>query len=320
MLVSATADDLVEILGGDDASLPLIAGKAMADPFGPDSQIVEAIVPPESPLLGRRLGSTFLGAADDLAVIGAQRRRINYSEGTMSQLRLSVGDILLIQCSERRLERLRNEPELIVLEDVGERIVNRRRAPVALGIFAVMVAAAAFGVTNILTAALSAAFLMMVTGCLRPHEAYEAVDVPVLILIIGTIALGAAMTASGAADLYAQGFLSVFQDAGPHVVLAALIVLTSLLSHVLSNNSTAVLLVPLAVATATALNVDPRPFLVGVCFGASACFATPVGYQTNLLIYGPGGYRFTDFLRLGMVLNVVVWVMAPLMIPRFWPF
>lgn len=320
VLISATATDLMEILAGQDADLPLVAGKSLADPYDPDSQIVEVIVPPESPLLGRRIRDTFLAAADDLIVIGAQRRRVNYSEGRLTGLRLAVGDMLLIQCTEHRLERLRNENELIVFSDVVDKMENRRKAPLALAIFAAMVAAAAFGVLNILAAALAAAFLLMITGCLRPHEAYEAVDVQVLILIIGTIALGTALTVSGAADLYAQGFLSLFHDAGPQVVLGALIVLTSLLSHVLSNNSTAVLLVPLALATASALNVDPRPFIVGVCLGASACFATPVGYQTNLLIFGPGGYRFRDFLRLGMVLNVVVWVMATLMIPRFWSF
>jgi len=320
LLISATADDLVKILGGQDVELPLVAGKTLDDPSDPDSQIVEAIVPPESPLLGRRLGNTFLAAADDLVVIGAQRRRMNYSEGSIPNLRLSVGDLLLIQCTEHRLERLRTETELLVLADRVGQVERRDRAPIALGIFAAMVAAAAIGGVHILAASLAAAFLMMITGCLRPHEAYEAVDVPVLVLIIGTIALGSALTISGAADLYARGFLSIFHGAGPQVVLAALIVLTSLLSHVLSNNSTAVLMVPLGVATAAALGVDPRPFLIGICFGASACFATPVGYQTNLLIFGPGGYRFRDFLRLGMVLNVIVWVMAAVLIPRFWAF
>jgi di/tricarboxylate transporter len=218
------------------------------------------------------------------------------------------------------LNRLRAETDLIILEDSVPKVANRKRAPLALAIFAAMVGAATLGLANILTAALAAAFLMVLSGCMRLHEAYEAVEVPVLLLIIGTIALGTALTTTGAADLYASGFLSLFQGGGPHAVLAALIVLTSVLSHVLSNNSTAVLLVPIGVATASALGVDPRPFIIGICFGASACFATPIGYQTNLLVLGPGGYRFTDYLRLGMVLNVVVWVGASLLIPRFWTF
>ena len=320
VLVGATAKELVELLSGKDAALPLVAGETMEQPYDQDAQIVEVIIPPDSPLLGRRLADTFLAAADDITVIGAQRRRVHYSERKMNRLILDVGDILLMQCSAYRLQRLRREDELIVVEDVVRSLENRRRAPYALAIFVAMVAAASTGLLTVLAASLAAAFLMLLTGCLRPREAYDAIDVPVLVLIIGTIALGQALTETGAADLYARGFLSVFRDAGPQAVLAGFIVLTSLLSHVLSNNSTAVLLVPVGVATAAALGVDARPFIVGICFGASACFATPIGYQTNLLVYGPGGYRFGDFLKLGMVLNLVVWIGAALLIPRFWAF
>jgi di/tricarboxylate transporter len=320
VLVSATAAELVEILSGADATLPVMAGEAMSLPYEENAQIVEAIIPPDSHLLGRRIENTDLGRDDSVMVVGAQRRRLHYTEGKMSHLRLQVGDILLIQCSTRRLERLRAESDLLIVEDTVPKLTNRRKAPVALAIFIAMVAAAATGLVGILTAVMAAAFLMLITRCIKLHEAYEAVDVPVLMLIIGTIALGAAMTESGAAELYAQGFLSLFHGAGPQAVLAALIVLTSILSHVISNNSTAVLLVPIGVAAAAGLGVDPRPFIVGICFGASACFASPIGYQTNLLIYGPGGYRFTDFLRLGMVLNLVVWITAAWMIPRFWSF
>jgi di/tricarboxylate transporter len=320
VLVSATAAELVEILSGTDATLPVMTGKALPLPYEENTQIIEAIVPPESHLLGRRIKDTYLGRDDSFLVVGAQRRRLHYTEGKMSHLRLNVGDILLVQCNARRLERLRAESDLLIVEDTVPNLTNRRKAPIALAIFVAMVVVAATGLASILTAVLAAAFLMLVTRCLKLHEAYEAVDVRVLMLIIGTIALGAAMTDSGAAELYARGFLSLFHGAGPHAVLVALIVLTSILSHLLSNNSTAVLLVPIGIATATALDVDPRPFIVGICFGASACFASPIGYQTNLLVYGPGGYRFTDFLRLGMVLNLVVWVTASWMIPRFWSF
>ncbi|MCB1182892.1 SLC13 family permease [bacterium] len=320
ILVSATAAELVAVLERGHVTLPTLAGRPMDEPYREDTQLVEAIVPPESHLLGRRIGGTHLGLGDGLRVVGAQRRRRHYEAGKLNQLRLAVGDILLLQCSELRLSRLQADPDLIIADSAVPRPANIRKAPVAVVVFAGMVAAAAGGVTDIMTAALAAAFLMLVSGCLRLHEAYEAVDVPVLMLIVGTISLGTAMTSSGAADLYARGFLSVFEAGGPRVVLAAFVVLTSLLSHVLSNNSTAVLLVPVALATAGAYGVDPRPFLVGICFGASACFATPIGYQTNLLVYGPGGYRFADFLRLGMVLNLVVWVGASVLIPRYWSF
>jgi di/tricarboxylate transporter len=152
------------------------------------------------------------------------------------------------------------------------------------------------------------------------REAYRALDARVLLLIIGTIALGTALSKTGAADLYARALLAPFASASPAVVLSAFILLTSLLSLLLSNSSTAVLLVPIALSTAATLGVDPRPFIIGICFGASACYASPIGYQTNLLVYGPGGYSFSDYLRLGLPLNLFVWLVASWLIPVFWPF
>jgi di/tricarboxylate transporter len=321
LLVGATASDLVNLLGGRQVALPTVDGEPLEDPYDRNSQIVEVVITPDSRLLGRRVANTPLATTmENLHVIGMQRRRSHYSERQMSQLRLDVGDILLIQCGTRQLAGLRAMGGLLVVEDVVRTIENRRKGPVAAAIFGGMVAAAALGWLDILTASLAAAFGMLLTGCLRPREAYDALDLPVLVLIVGTLALGDALGRTGAADVYARGFLSLVEGAGPGVVLAAFIVLTSAMSHVLSNNATAVLVTPIALATAASMGVDARPFIVGVCFGASACFATPIGYQTNLLVYGPGGYRFTDFLRLGLVLNVLVWVGAAVFIPRLWPF
>ena len=320
VLVGATASDLVDLLGSKDVILPTVDGERLDDPHDRNSQIVEVVITPDSRLLGRRIQNTPLADMDNLHVIGMQRRRSHYRQRQMSRLQLDVGDILLIQCGTRQLARLRAMGGLLVVEDVVRRIENRRKGPVAAVIFAAMVAAAALGWLDILTAALAAAFAMLLTGCLKPREAYDALDLPVLVLIVGTLSLGDALARTGAADLYAGAFLSLAAGAGAHAVLAAFIVLTSVLSHFLSNNSTAVLVTPIALATAASLGVDPRPFIVGVCFGASACFASPIGYQTNLLVYGPGGYRFTDFVRLGMVLNVLVWVGAAVFVPRLWPF
>jgi di/tricarboxylate transporter len=183
-----------------------------------------------------------------------------------------------------------------------------------------MVLATAFSLANILVTSMGAMLLMLLTGCLRLREAYRAIDARVLILIIGTLALGKALAKTGAADLYAGYFLSPFEGMNPWIVLSAFILLTSVLSLFLSNNSTAVLLIPIAISLAAGLGVDPRPFIVGVCFGASACYASPMGYQTNLLVYGPGGYRFLDYLKVGIPLNIWVWLMATIFIPLIWPF
>jgi di/tricarboxylate transporter len=167
---------------------------------------------------------------------------------------------------------------------------------------------------------MTAAFLMIVSNCLGLREAYSAIEVRVLLVIIGTMALGAALQKTGAADLYAHTFLSMFRGGSPSLILTSFIVLTSVLSHFLSNNSTAVLMVPLGISTAQALGVSVQPFIIGICFGASACFASPLGYQTNLLIYEPGGYSFADYLKLGMPLNILVWTMSSLLIPVIWQF
>ena len=170
-----------------------------------------------------------------------------------------------------------------------------------------MVGTATLGLADIMTCALTAAFLMIITGCLQMRDAYRALQGDVLILIAGTIALGAAMEKTGTSQLYAEAFLEPLCRCSPVIVLGGMILLTSISTQMLSNNATAVLLLPIAISTALGLGVDPKPFIIGVCIGASACFATPVGYQTNLMVYGPGGYRFKDYLKLGIPLNISWW-------------
>ncbi len=320
LLVRGGAVDLAQALNDRVAVLPSIDGHAMDEPFRAGALILELIVLPTSRWIGRRLMNTALGRDKDIWMIGVKRQRAHYGRRDIRSLRLSVGDVLLVQGPSTSLSRLRAERGIMVVEDVVRSVVHRARAPLALTLFLAMVAAASLGIANILVCAMAAAFVMIVTGCMTLRDAYEALDVRVLLLIIGTIALGTALQRTGAAEVYARGFLALFDGRDPRVVLGGLIVLTSLLSHFLSNNSTAVLLLPVAVSTAAVLGVEARPFMIGVCIGASACFATPIGYQTNLLVFAPGGYRFTDFLKLGMPLNVLVWVGGTLLIPVFWPF
>ena len=320
LLVKASASDLAHVLQEKLVALPAGEDGIAANPYDRNSLIVELIVPPNSSLLGRHLTDTHLGFGHDIHVIGVQRRQVHYSAQKMSNLYLSVGDILLVQCPLADIAVLRGDGDVIVVEDVDQTMVNHRLAPVALTIFAGMILAATFGLASILVCALTAAFLMILTHCISLRRGYGAIDVRVLLLIIGTIALGSALHKTGAADLYASHFLALLDGLGPRGVLSGIILLTSLLSHFLSNNSTAVLMVPIGLSTAVALGVDPRPFVIGICFGASACFGSPIGYQTNLLVYGPGGYRFSDYLKLGMPLNLLIWGGASLGIPLLWPF
>jgi len=160
---------------------------------------------------------------------------------------------------------------------------------------------------------------MILSGCLPLRDAYRSIESRVLLVIIATIALSTALEKTGASQLYARAFLSLFSGLDPVFVLAGVILLTSVSTHVLSNNATAILLLPIAISAAQNLGIDPKPFVIAVCFGASACFATPIGYQTNLLVYGPGAYRFSDYLKLGIPLNVLVLTAGSLFIPVIWP-
>jgi di/tricarboxylate transporter len=161
---------------------------------------------------------------------------------------------------------------------------------------------------------------MVLLGCLTPEEAYRAIDWRVLFLIAGMLALGVAMEKTGAARLLADGLLSQVEWMGPIAILSVLYLLTSLLTEVLSNNAAIVLLAPIAIATAESAGVGARPFLIAVMFAASSSFMTPIGYQTNTMIYGPGRYRFRDFMRVGAPLNLMFWLLATLLIPYLWPF
>jgi di/tricarboxylate transporter len=162
--------------------------------------------------------------------------------------------------------------------------------------------------------------LAILTGCLDVRGAYKAIEWNVLFLIYGMLGIGMAMQKTGGAEWIAMGVVGAMDGFGPLVVLAAMYLLTSILTELVTNNAVAILLTPIAISIAASMDVDPRPFLVAIMFGASASFVTPIGYQTNTYVYGAGGYRFGDFLKIGIPLNLLLWAAAVFLIPRFWPF
>ena len=320
LLVKGSANDLVEILHDDFIELPMADRSLNNEAEKKESLIVELIIPPQSSLPGQRLVSSRLRRDPDIHIIAIKRQELHFAEPQVKDTRLKVGDILLVRLPESSLERLRGGTDFIIAEDVHHEIVHKRLARRAFLIFGAMVVAASTGLADILVCALAAAFLMLLTGCLQLRDAYRAMDGRVLLIIIATIALSSALEKTGASEFYARTFLSMFTGLSPAFVLSGLIFLTSISTHVLSNNATAILLLPIAISSAQSLGIDPRPFIIAVCFGASACFATPIGYQTNLLVYGPGGYRFGDYLKLGIPLNLLVLILGSLFIPVIWPF
>ena len=320
LLVKGSLNDLVAILHNEEVELPtsekdLVLGAQKDAPI-----VVELIISPHSTLRGQQLQHTSLTRDPNVNIIAVKRTNLHLTERQIHDVRLQTGDILLIWCSESKLESIRSSTEYIVIEDVYAELVHKRKAAWAMINFVCMIGTASLGLADIMTCALTAAFLMIITGCLQMRDAYRALQGDVLLLIAGTIALGTAMQKTGASQLYAESFLSLFSGFSPTVVLGAVILLTSVCTQILSNNATAVLLLPIAISTAVGIGVDPRPFIIGICFGASACFATPMGYQTNLMVYGPGGYSFMDYMKLGVPLNIFVVVASTLLIPLIWPF
>ncbi|PQP35031.1 SLC13 family permease [Desulfobacteraceae bacterium SEEP-SAG9] len=327
--VTIVSDDLLLVKGSPDALVNLINDKVVALPLaengfiyrGPDeTAVVELIIPPSSGLIGQKLKETDLVRDDDLHIIAIERSGLHYGEKQIQNIHLKTGDILLIWCRTGRLSKLRGRNDWIVAEDVHQEIVFRHKAPLTALIFAAMVVSATAGLANIMVCALAAVFLMVLTGCLPLKEAYQALQGDVLMLIAGTIALGLAMDKTGASQFYAEVFLKLLEGFSPVMILGGFILLTSISTQILSNNATAVLLLPIAISTALNLGVNPKPFIMAVVFGASACFATPIGYQTNLMVYGPGGYRFSDYFKLGIPLNLLVVILGTILVPRFWPF
>ncbi|MFT5727594.1 MAG: di/tricarboxylate transporter [Desulforhopalus sp.] len=320
LLIKGSLNDLVAILHNEQVDLPtsekgLVLGAQKDAPI-----VVELIISPHSSLRGEKIQRTDLAKDPDVHIIALKRSNLHISEKQIHDVKLQTGDILLVWCHESKLESIRSENKYIVIEDVYEELVHKRKAAWSIINFICMIGTATLGLADIMTCALTAAFLMIITGCLQMRDAYRALQGDILLLIAGTIALGVGMQKTGASQLYAETFINMFSDYSPNIVLGALILLTSICTQILSNNATAVLLLPIAISTALGIGVDPKPFIVGICFGASACFATPVGYQTNLMVYGPGGYSFMDYMKLGIPLNCFVVIASTLFIPYIWPF
>lgn len=285
---------------------------------GQPLRLVEAMITPGSRLTGQNLAAVEFETRHTMTVLAIHRRGEVLRE-KLRDLSLNVGDLLLLLSPERELAALRNNQNLVVLNERENGKVSLRVAISALAVMTGVVAIASVGWLPIVAAAILGCIALVLLGVLKPEEVYDSIDWHVIMLLAGVLPLGVAMQNSGAAALIAQQTLDVFGHLGPLAMLAVIYLLTAILTEFMSNNGAAVLMSPLAIATAQALDSNPSAFLVAVIFAASTSFATPVGYQTNTMVYNAGGYRFTDFIRFGTPLVLVFWAVAVAFIPRFWP-
>jgi di/tricarboxylate transporter len=280
---------------------------------------VELVVRPDSACVGCSVRDLGLRRRADLVPMALMRGG-RHIRARVADLILRPGDVLLAFGSEEGIREVGEGRDFLLMEGIHETFVNRRRAPIAAAILALIMAALSSGRVPMELASLGGAFLMILTGCITASQAYRSVNWPILVLIAGTLALGRALETTGTAGLIAEPLIWVGEHWGAWAALSALYLAASAMTSVLSNNATAVLLVPIALNLAASIGVDPRPFLISVTFAASAAFATPIGYQTNLIVYGPGGYRFGDFFKIGAPLTLILWAIASLFIPVFWRF
>ncbi len=237
----------------------------------------------------------------------------------LDSIRIKVGDTLLLEGAGEDIHRMSQELGLVELSEPAERPYRRRHAPLVLASLALVVILAALGVAPIFGLAAVAVAVVLITRCIDAEEAFSSVDGRLLVLIFSMLAIGAGLEHSGAVALIAEAVAPHLQSLPPFFVIWAIFLMTSILTELVSNNAVAVVVTPIAIALGSALGVDPRPLVVAVMVAASASFATPIGYQTNTLVYGPGGYSFTDFMKIGIPLNVSIGILASLLIPVFWP-
>ncbi len=242
-------------------------------------------------------------------------------EKKIGDITLRPGDTLLLQVQPHFLRAYRHDLAFHLISDVDQwRPLRRDRAWIALLLFMTLIILMTTGLVPIVIAATLVAALMVAVGCISSSDARRSVEWQVLVTIAASFGVGTALQNSGAATAIATALVDSTTTLGPIAALAVIYLLASMMTELITNNAAAVLMFPFCLETARLCSVSPRPFLIALILAASASFMTPVGYQTNMMVYGPGGYRFTDFLRVGGPLNLLLWIVAVALIPLFWPF
>ena len=278
---------------------------------------VEVLISPGCRMIGRSLGSLRLRRRYGVYLLAVHRRNQNIGR-QLDDLVVRVGDTLLLEGAPGDIQRLAADMDVVDITKPTARAYRRSHAPIAIAALAGIVVLAAFGLAPILLLAILAMTVVFLTRCIDSDEAFSFIDGRLLALIFAMLAVAMALEASGAIALIVGGFAPFITDWSPFFIVWSIYLLTSFLSELI-NHAVAVVLTPVAIGLAISIGVDPRPLVVAVMIAASATFATPISYQTNMMVFGPGGYRFTDFLKVGIPLNISVGLLASAVIPFLWP-
>jgi di/tricarboxylate transporter len=320
LLLRTSRDTLVELMQGQRLE-PVIHTKITQEDFTIEDEkevLMEVVLLSGNPLIDETLRSVLFAQRYDSLVLAIRRSgKLLYDE--IDAMPLRGGDTLLVQASAQAVEQFERNRTFVVVQDEDEEASFRsEKLPIASGIIGAVVGLAALEVVPILVSALGGVVAMVATGCVRPNEVYEAVDWSVIVLLAGLIPLGMAMERSGTAAYLAQGMTQLSEGVPALALLFIFYVFTSIVTQLISNNASVILMIPMAVEAAQITGADPFSFVLAVTFAASGALLTPIGYQTNLMVYGPGGYRFTDFLRMGAPLQVLLAIATCLGIWGIW--
>lgn len=283
-----------------------------------DIAIAEALIPTRSELAGKSLNEIAFRDRYNVTVLGLWR----HGEPVRRKLAdepLEFADVLLVQGQRSRINLLRTDPNFLLLEPVELEMRRTTKAPFALLVFGIMLGSVILGWLHISAAAVLAAMLMVLTRCLTMDEAYESIEWKSVFLIAGMLPMGVAMEKTGTAQFLADQIIALVGGLGPQMIMVGLFILTTIITEFMSNAAAAVLVAPIAISTAASLGADPRAFVMGVGIAASNSFLFPIGHQANVLVFGPGGYRFFDFTRVGLPLTLLIWILLVLFLPIFWP-
>ncbi|MGB7287911.1 MAG: SLC13 family permease [Salaquimonas sp.] len=310
VIVATTRDALTKALSSGSASVPSHPKDEIPtaeQEISQDFNLAEVIVSPGSRHVGRTIQGANIRFTEGVVVMGVQRKsRMQHRE--FREIRLEPGDTLLVGGSIEALNRLRSSRDLLLLEWSAAAVPLRRFAPRAIIIFTLVVFTASTGILPIMVSSLLGVFAMIVAGCLNIHQAARTFDGRIFMLVAAALAGAVALEKTGGAEYLANSVINAFEGHSPAVILSAFFLATAVLTNFLSNNATAVLFTPIAIKVAIGVGAPPEAFIACVIFAANCSFATPVGYQTNLLVMGPGHYRFADFIKAGSPLVILMWL------------
>jgi len=319
LIVKGKIDDLHTIQGLQNLLIEADTQPDLTELETDETGLIEAVLSPRSTLPGKAIRELDFRSRYGLTILAIWREGRAY-RSHLRDMKLRLGDALLLFGPRRQLRQLGAEPEFLVLSEEAQPAPRSKKAPLAITIMLLVLLPVILNWIPISISAIAGVTLMILTGCLRMDEAYQLIEWKAVFLIAGMLPLGIALEQTGAAQLISNNLLSLVGNTGPIIITSSIFLLSTLGSQIMPNPAVAVLLAPIALSAASNLGISPYPLMMAVAVSSSAAFLSPVGHPANLLVMGPGGYRFSDYFKVGLPLTVIVWLVVVFVLPIFWPF